>query len=128
MFVAETKAEEVCVSTGEEEDVSAVNDKRVSGGESEECVDKEESNEASLATLAVTTEPTDKSRGVSLSRLRHVPRVGAEPPLESATNKPLALAVDWRPSEDVGIGVGETVFAAWTLEDDPDGTVVVVVA
>lgn len=101
---------------------------RVSGGESEECVDKEESNEASLATLAVTTEPTDKSRGVSLSRLRHLSRVGAEPPLESATNKPLALAVDWRPSEDVGIGVGETVFAAWTLEDDPDGTVVVVVA
>ncbi|KAF4138214.1 hypothetical protein GN958_ATG12594 [Phytophthora infestans] len=90
----------------------------VSDGDAEESVDEEESTDALLITFSVTTESTNKSRGVSLSRLRHVPRLGAEPPLKFALKKPLAPVVDWRPSEDEEIGVGETVFTAWTLKDE----------
>ncbi|KAI9996392.1 hypothetical protein PInf_013819 [Phytophthora infestans] len=147
VFVAETKATEV-ETTRKEEDVTVENDstdcvvavtkgdtpaveeafwdavESVSDSESEEGVDEEESTEALLTTFSVATEPMDKSRGVSFSRLRHAPRLGAEPPLKPALKKSLAPVVDWRPSEDAKIGVGETVFAAWTLKDDPKETVV----
>ncbi|KAI9999332.1 hypothetical protein PInf_004157 [Phytophthora infestans] len=98
VFVAETMADEVCESTREEEDVTAVNDKSVSDSESEAGVDEEESTEALLTAFAY------------------------------ALKKPLAPVVDWRPSEDAGIGVGETVFATSTLEDGPEETAVDVAA
>ncbi|KAI9985215.1 hypothetical protein PInf_004540 [Phytophthora infestans] len=74
----------------------------VSESESEEDVSEEGSTKVLLATFAVMTETTDKSRGVSFPRLRNKPRLGVEPPLKSALRKPLAP----------------------TLKDDPDETVV----
>ncbi|KAI9991825.1 hypothetical protein PInf_017201 [Phytophthora infestans] len=70
------------------------------------------------------TEPTSQNQGVSFPRLRHKPRLDAEPPLKSALKQLWAPAAGWRSSEDAEIGVGETVFAAWTLKDDPEETVV----
>ncbi|KAF4145002.1 hypothetical protein GN958_ATG05807 [Phytophthora infestans] len=126
VFVAETMAEEVCEPAGEDEDVSAKNDstdcvvalterdtlvdedeeefwdavESVSESESGEDVAKKRSTEALLTRFAVTTEPTDKSRGVSFPQLLHKPRLDAKFLLKSALKKPLVAVVDRRPSED----------------------------
>ncbi|KAI9994000.1 hypothetical protein PInf_016538 [Phytophthora infestans] len=108
------------VETVEDAERTKGSGESVSDSESEEGVDEDRSTEALLTTFDVTTEPTDKSQRVSFSRLRHKPRLGAEPPLKSALKN--------RPSEDADIGVGKTVLATWTLEDGSEETVVGVVA
>ncbi|KAI9992795.1 hypothetical protein PInf_014669 [Phytophthora infestans] len=123
LFGAETKVTEVETAI-EDEDVRAEHDKSVSGGEAEQSVGEEESTEALLTTVAVTIEPTGTSRRVSFPRLRHEPRLGAASPLKSGLKKPLASVVDWTPSEDAEIEVGETVYAAWMLMCDPEEMVV----
>ncbi|KAI9984727.1 hypothetical protein PInf_006096 [Phytophthora infestans] len=152
VFAAETKAMEVemtrddenitaekystdCVATvtegtdpvEEEEEKVCDTLESVSDGESEESVGEAEATEASLTTVAVTIEPTARAEEPR-SPTAHEPRLGAKPPLKSALKKPLATVVDWRPSEDAEIGVGETVYAALTLKDDPKETVVKAVA
>ncbi|KAG3179368.1 hypothetical protein PC128_g15984 [Phytophthora cactorum] len=48
------------------------------------------------------------------------PRKEAGPRLKSTLKKPKAEIVDWRPFEDEGIDVGETVFVGWVLEEEPE--------
>ncbi|KAG6953004.1 hypothetical protein JG688_00013028, partial [Phytophthora aleatoria] len=55
-----------------------------------------------------------------LPKWKGEPRKEAGPRLKSAPKKPKAEIVDWRPSEDEGIGIGETVFVSWAQEEEPE--------
>ncbi|KAG6964743.1 hypothetical protein JG688_00007564 [Phytophthora aleatoria] len=56
-----------------------------------------------------------------LPKWKYEPRKDAEHRLKSARKKPKTTIVDWRPSEDEGVGVGEIVFTSWALEEVAEG-------
>ncbi|KAG6956680.1 hypothetical protein JG687_00010450 [Phytophthora cactorum] len=59
-----------------------------------------------------------KDEGVSFPRIRFAPRLFAAPPLKFALKKLEVVITDWRPSEDAGVDVSDSVFASWGKRRD----------